>query len=92
MFGIVPVEGPPADQDAALADARIHNCATPPRDVPGTGGAFVCVERSTEGDTVEGNVIGQGHLWVLVMLGQGPDPSYPAQSDAMAALLSGVRR
>jgi hypothetical protein len=60
--------------------------------VPDTGGSFVCIERSPEGDIVVGNIIGQGHLWVVVMLGRGSDPNVPAQSDAMAALLSAVRR
>jgi hypothetical protein len=92
MFAIVPIDAPPSDQEPSLADARIHNCATQPRDVPDTGGAFVCIERPLEGDVVEGNIIGQGYLWVVVMQGQGSDPSYPAQSDAMAALLSAVRR
>lgn len=92
MFAITPIEDPPSDEEASLADARIHNCATPPRDVPNTGGAFVCIERPTDGDLVEGNIIGQGYYWLLVMNGQGSDPAYPAQSDAMAALLSAVRR
>jgi hypothetical protein len=92
VFAIVPIESPPSDHEAALADARIHNCVTPPRDVPNTGGAFVCIERPAEGDLVEGNILGQGYYWLVVMEGQGSDPSYPAQSDAMAALLSAVRR
>jgi len=92
MFVITPVEGPPDENEAGLADARATSCDTPPRDVPDTGGAFVCIERSTDGDVVVGNVIGQGHLWVLVMMGQGSDPGFPAQQDAMAALLSVMRR
>ena len=92
MFAIVPVEAPPSDHEASLADARIHNCATEPRDVPDSGGAFVCIERPADGDVVEGNIIGQGYFWLIVMPGQGADPGYPAQSEAMAALLSAVRR
>jgi hypothetical protein len=92
QFAIVPIDAPPSDQEPSLADAKIHNCATPPRNVPDTGGAFVCIERPLEGDVVEGNIIGQGYYWLLVMEGQGSDPAYPAQSDAMAALLSAVRR
>ncbi len=91
-FAIVPVEVPPSEHETALADARIDTCATRPRDVPNTGGAFVCIEQPTEGDVVVGNIIGQGYYWLLVMEGQGSDPSYPAQSDAMAALLSAVGR
>lgn len=92
VFAITPIDAPPSDEEPSLADARTHNCATRPRDVPNTGGAFVCIERPTEGDVVEGNIIGQGYYWLLVMEGQGSDPGYPAQSDAMATLLSAVKR
>jgi hypothetical protein len=92
MFVITPVESPPAEHEADLADARVHSCDTPPRDVPDTGGAYVCIERSPEGDLVEGNIIAQQHFWLIAMLGQGADPAYAAQSDAMAALLTVVRR
>jgi hypothetical protein len=91
-FAITPIETPPSDEEASLADARIHNCVATPRDVPNTGGAFVCIERPSSGDVVEGNIVGQGHIWVLLMEGQGADPNYPAQSNAMAALLSAVKR
>jgi hypothetical protein len=92
LFAIEPIDAPPSDEEASLADARVNNCATSPRDVPNTGGAFVCIERPANGDVVEGNIVGQGYYWLFVMLGQGSDPNYPAQSDAMAALLSAVRR
>jgi hypothetical protein len=91
IFAIEPIPTPPAEQRAALADARVHNCATPPRDVPRTGGAFVCIERPNSGDVIEGNIIAQGYFWVIVMVGAGADPNYPAQTDAMAALLRAVR-
>ena len=92
MFAISPIESPPSDHEAALADARIHNCATKPRDVPGTGGGFVCIERPADGDVVEGNILARGYFWLVVIPGQGSDPSYPAQSEAAAALLGDIRR
>jgi hypothetical protein len=92
VFVISPIEDPPADEEPALAEARTANCATPPRDVPGTGGAFVCIERPPSGDVVEGNIVAQGYFWLVVAEGQGADPAYPAQSDAIAALLAAVRR
>lgn len=92
IFAIQPIPAAPSELRPALADARVHNCAAKPRDVAGTGGAFVCIERPSSGDVVEGNIIAQGHCWLIVMLGAGSDPSYPAQSYAMVALLGAVKR
>jgi hypothetical protein len=93
VFAISPSDVPPAEEAAALADARIHNCdGAKPRDVPNTGGAYVCIERPSRGDLVVGNIIAKGYYWMLVMVGQGSDPTYSAQSNAMAELLRAVRR
>lgn len=91
VFAIQPIPTPPADLQAAMADARVHNCDGKPREVAASGGAFVCIERPASGDVIEGNIVAQGHYWLIVMLGAGTDPNYPVQSNAMAALLGAVK-
>jgi hypothetical protein len=61
-------------------------------DVPNTGGAFVCIERTPQGDLIEGNTIAQGHLGIIVMMGMGTYPNYQPQIAAMIAVVGVVKR
>lgn len=92
IVAVSPVPEAPARLPAALADVRTDVCDTPPRDVPGTGGGFVCIARHSDGDLIEGNILSGGRFWLFVVAGAGPDRSYRAQVNAVAALLGVVPR
>lgn len=85
-----PVDYAPDELAAALAEVRVTTCDTEPIDVPGTDGAFVCVQHGDEYDYVQGNLIDGEHFWLFQILGEDPGSDYSAEVDALVALMSTV--
>lgn len=92
VLGILPVEYAPDELELALAEVRVTTCDTEPVDVPGSDGGFVCVQRDDDYDQIQGNLIVDGYFWLFAIVGQDPGSDYPAEIDALVALMSTVRQ
>jgi len=85
VFAITNVQEP--DPERGIQDARAA-CDTTPREVTETK-SFACIERGDTDDSISGNIVVRGEVFLFTMLGaKGGD--HDPQLRAMTALLGAV--